>query len=83
MATNKFVFPSLMLFALLISPMISGQYYKCRRDGCISTPACDGKCMRMGYPKGGECRIYSFGGACCCECNSKCDSIPSPPPLAY
>lgn len=44
-----------------------GQYYDCKKDGCTLTPPCFRKCQSMGYPKGGECRIYSYGGECCCE----------------
>ncbi|XP_019100890.1 PREDICTED: defensin-like protein 90 [Camelina sativa] len=74
MATNKFtsvLLLSLVMFALILLPMISGQYYKCKFDGCKITPVCDRKCMSMGYPRRGVCRIYSFGGVCCCELSVK------------
>lgn len=53
-----------------------GQYFHCVRDGCTSTPVCMAQCESKGYSKGGVCRIYSFGGACCCQCDSKCDPWP-------
>ncbi|CAH8256805.1 unnamed protein product [Arabidopsis lyrata] len=63
---------SLMMFALILSSMGSpGKYYDCKQDGCITTPPCWRKCLSMGYPKGGECRTYSYGGVCCCELSSK------------
>ncbi|EOA34885.1 hypothetical protein CARUB_v10022468mg [Capsella rubella] len=74
MATKKISYVlilSLLMFAFIILPMISGQYYKCKHDGCKSTPICDRKCLAMGYPLGGVCRIYSYGGDCCCELSSK------------
>ncbi|ESQ53137.1 hypothetical protein EUTSA_v10027228mg [Eutrema salsugineum] len=85
MATKKCSYlrlPMLMVFALILLPIISGQYYKCMKDGCISTLACDAKCTSMGYPRGGSCRAYSYGGVCCCECTSKqCQhSLISSPP---
>nr|VDD41201.1 unnamed protein product [Brassica oleracea] len=74
MAAKKFSFlqlPFLVVFALILLPMISGQYYKCNKDGCTNTLVCDAKCKSMGFTKGGVCRAYSYGGACCCECSSK------------
>ncbi|ESQ53138.1 hypothetical protein EUTSA_v10027421mg [Eutrema salsugineum] len=73
MATTKFSFfllPLLMVFALIVLPMTSGQYFKCM-DACTLTPPCADKCRAMGFSNGGECRIYSFGGVCCCQCTSK------------
>ncbi|KAL0701248.1 hypothetical protein Bca4012_057370 [Brassica carinata] len=86
MATEKFsslLLLSMMVFALIILPIDSafpGFYYKCMYDGCTLTPACMAKCKSMGFLRGGECRIYSFGGACCCQCNDKsCVNILSSP----
>ncbi|EOA34803.1 hypothetical protein CARUB_v10022380mg [Capsella rubella] len=76
MATKKILYVlllSLMMFGLIHLPMISGQsyYYQCKHDGCTSTPKCYNQCLSMGYPLGGECRIYSYGGDCCCRRTSK------------
>ncbi|CAN7129855.1 unnamed protein product [Brassica rapa subsp. narinosa] len=90
MATKKFpslLLLSMMVFALIIFPIDSafpGLYYKCTVDGCTLTPACSVKCKAMGFLRGGECRIYSYGGACCCECTDKsCINIAVSSPCPY
>ncbi|CAF2057103.1 unnamed protein product [Brassica oleracea var. botrytis] len=78
MATEKFsslLLLSMMVFALIILPIDSAVpgklYYKCMPDGCTLTPPCAAKCESMGFQNAGECRIYSYGGVCCCQCTDK------------
>ncbi|VYS70403.1 unnamed protein product [Arabidopsis thaliana] len=62
---------TLMVVALLLIPMISGQSSKCTK-GCTSTPECNIKCMKKG---GGHCQAYigrshgrlAIENYCCCN----------------
>ncbi|ESQ32396.1 hypothetical protein EUTSA_v10005194mg [Eutrema salsugineum] len=74
MAKNEFsplLLLSLMVLALFLMPIISGQMLPCLPGECTKTEACDAACKSKGY-KGGACIRMSFGektGACCCKAN--------------
>ncbi|CAA0408555.1 unnamed protein product [Arabidopsis thaliana] len=76
MATNKFLsilLLSLMAFAAILLPMISGQIITCLPGECTNPSECNAACKSNGY-KGGACVSMSIGsrtGACCCKPNFK------------
>ncbi|CAH8278940.1 unnamed protein product [Arabidopsis lyrata] len=76
MATNKFssiVLLSLMVFAAILLPMISGQMIPCLEGVCTNSSECNEPCKSKGY-QGGACVRMSIDtptGACCCKPNFK------------
>ncbi|ESQ56290.1 hypothetical protein EUTSA_v10026792mg [Eutrema salsugineum] len=71
MATKKFSsLVSLMVFALIFLPMISGQAKECfLQPGCKNSGTCNEFCRYKGYRLGGFCEYYvgSKKGHCCCK----------------
>ncbi|CAH8299328.1 unnamed protein product [Eruca vesicaria subsp. sativa] len=74
MTTNKFsslILSLLMVTALFLMPIISGQMVPCLPGPCTNSAACNSACKSKGY-KGGACVKMNVGeksGACCCKPN--------------
>ncbi|CAF1959595.1 unnamed protein product [Brassica oleracea var. botrytis] len=59
---------SLMMFALICIPTISGEIKFCGMK-CYSTPECNATCIHEGYEKG-ICLQNDYGSLeCCCQGN--------------
>ncbi|CAN6876695.1 unnamed protein product [Brassica oleracea var. botrytis] len=74
MSTTKFsslIFSLVMVTALFLMPIISGQMVPCLPGECTNSSACNSACKSKGY-RGGVCVKMDIGaksGACCCRRN--------------